>query len=59
VAGGDGRGCTWSNSNPWAVQLLWPDRRIDYIRGVNLLETNPVEGMYASDHFGVQADLRY
>jgi endonuclease/exonuclease/phosphatase family metal-dependent hydrolase len=72
VAGGDGRGCTWSNSNPWAVQLLWPDRRIDYIftaaprrggaghpRGVNLLGTNPVEGMYASDHFGVQADLRY
>ena len=24
-------GHTWSNNNPWATQLLWPNRRIDYI----------------------------
>ena len=24
-------GYTWSNNNPWATQLLWPNRRIDYI----------------------------
>lgn len=72
VAGHAGRGCTWSNSNPWATQLLWPDRRIDYIltaaprRGgtghplaAALLGTRPVSGTYASDHFAVQADVRY
>lgn len=72
VASRAGRGCTWSNSNPWATQLLWPDRRIDYIltaaprRGgaghplaAALLGTRPVSGTYASDHFAVQADVRY
>lgn len=72
VAGPGGKGCTWSNSNPWATQLLWPDRRIDYIftaaprrggaghpRSAALIGTTPVHGVYASDHFGVQADVRY
>lgn len=67
-----GRGSTWSNANPWATQLLWPDRRIDYIfsaaprRGgaghpvaAAVIGTEPVQGIYPSDHFGVQADLRY
>ena len=66
-----GEGCTWSNSKPWATQLLWPDRRIDYIftatprRGgaghplsAALIGTAPVHGIYASDHFAVQADVR-
>jgi hypothetical protein len=29
VAGESGTGHTWSNNNPWATQLLWPNRRID------------------------------
>jgi endonuclease/exonuclease/phosphatase family metal-dependent hydrolase len=65
-------GSTWSNTNPWATQLLWPDRRIDYIfsaaprRGgaghpvaATLLGTQPINGTYASDHYAVQADIRY
>jgi endonuclease/exonuclease/phosphatase family metal-dependent hydrolase len=65
-------GHTWSNDNPWATQLLWPDRRIDYIfsatprRGgaghalqTALLGTHPVHGTYPSDHYAVQSDLRY
>ncbi|HEY7050315.1 MAG TPA: endonuclease/exonuclease/phosphatase family protein [Jatrophihabitantaceae bacterium] len=65
-------GHTWSNSNLPATQLLWPDRRIDYIftaaprRGgaghpvsAALLGTRPVDGVYPSDHYGVQADIRY
>jgi endonuclease/exonuclease/phosphatase family metal-dependent hydrolase len=65
-------GATWSNANPSARQLLWPDRRIDYIfsatrrrggaghpRAATLLGTDPVGGSHPSDHFAVQADLRY
>jgi endonuclease/exonuclease/phosphatase family metal-dependent hydrolase len=65
-------GYTWANSNPLATQLLWPDRRIDYIftatprRGgaghpvsAALLGTRPIDSTYASDHYGVQADIRY
>lgn len=72
VAGPPTTGHTWSNSNPWATQLLWPDRRIDYIfsttprpggaghaRHAALLGTQPVDGTYPSDHFAVQSDLRY
>jgi endonuclease/exonuclease/phosphatase family metal-dependent hydrolase len=72
VAGPPGPGHTWANDNPWATQLLWPDRRIDYIfaaaprpggaghpRRATLLGTAPVNGTYPSDHYGVQADLRY
>jgi endonuclease/exonuclease/phosphatase family metal-dependent hydrolase len=71
VAGPGGPGHTWSNSNPWATQLLWPNRRIDYIfsaaprpggaghpRQAALLDTGQVNGTYASDHYAVQSDLR-
>jgi endonuclease/exonuclease/phosphatase family metal-dependent hydrolase len=72
VAGPADAGFTWSNANPWATQLLWPDRRIDYIfsaaprrggaghpLGATLLGSHPVDGTYPSDHYGVQADVRY
>ncbi|HTZ26951.1 MAG TPA: endonuclease/exonuclease/phosphatase family protein [Streptosporangiaceae bacterium] len=72
VAGPPGPGHTWSNDNPWAVQLLWPSRRIDYIFSANprtggaghprhtaLLGTVPVNNAYPSDHYGVLSDLRY
>lgn len=65
-------GHTWSNDNPWAAQLLWPNRRIDYIfsatprtggaghpRHTALLGTVPVNGTYPSDHYALQSDLRY
>ncbi|MDC7120936.1 endonuclease/exonuclease/phosphatase family protein [Cellulomonas fimi] len=70
--GPDPSGATWSNANPHAATLLWPDRRIDYVfsatrrRGgaghpvrARLLGTDPVAGTYPSDHRAVQADLRY
>jgi endonuclease/exonuclease/phosphatase family metal-dependent hydrolase len=72
AAGQPGEGYTWSNDNPRAAALLWPDRRIDYIftaalrRGgaghpvaANLLGTRPIHGTHPSDHYAVQADLRY
>jgi endonuclease/exonuclease/phosphatase family metal-dependent hydrolase len=72
VAGPPAPGHTWSNSNPWATQLLWPDRRIDYIFSANprpggaghavhtdLLGTHPVNNTYPSDHYALQAHLRY
>jgi endonuclease/exonuclease/phosphatase family metal-dependent hydrolase len=72
IAGSPSPGHTWSNANPWATQLLWPDRRIDYIFSANprrggaghpvraaLLGTEPVDGTYGSDHFAVLADIRY
>ena len=72
VAGAGTAGHTWANANPWATQLLWPDRRIDFIfsaaprRGgaghpvdAALLGVRPVAGTYPSDHYGLQADLRY
>jgi endonuclease/exonuclease/phosphatase family metal-dependent hydrolase len=65
-------GFTWSNTNPWAQQLLWPDRRIDFVfsatprrggaghpRAAELVGTEPVDGTLASDHYGLVADLRY
>ena len=65
-------GYTWSNANPWASQLLWPDRRIDYIfaaaprrggaghpRAAALLGAGAVHGVYPSDHYALHADLRY
>jgi endonuclease/exonuclease/phosphatase family metal-dependent hydrolase len=72
VAGPRTGGCTWSNANPWATQLLWPERRIDYIftatprRGgaghpvaAALVGTEPIRGVHPSDHYAVQADIRY
>jgi endonuclease/exonuclease/phosphatase family metal-dependent hydrolase len=72
VAGPPAPGHTWSNNNPRATQLLWPDRRIDYIFSANprpggaghpvhtaLLGIHPVNNTYPSDHYALQSDLRY
>jgi endonuclease/exonuclease/phosphatase family metal-dependent hydrolase len=70
LAGDGGPGLTWSNRNPHAVVDQEPDRRIDYIfsgfhgrtgmgRPVEcaVVADEPVEGVWASDHFGVLAVL--
>jgi endonuclease/exonuclease/phosphatase family metal-dependent hydrolase len=72
VGGPPTPGHTWSNNNPWATQLLWPSRRIDYIFSANprpggaghtmhtaVLGTLPVNNTYPSDHYGLQSNLRY
>ncbi|TDD93618.1 endonuclease/exonuclease/phosphatase family protein [Actinomadura rubrisoli] len=72
VAGDGGPGHTWSNANPWARPVLWPDRRIDYVFSAwpraggaghpvrcELLGVRPVGGVVPSDHYGVLAELRY
>lgn len=72
VARPGARGDTWSNANPWATSLLWPDRRIDYVFtatprrggvghpvGAALVGTRPIGGVHPSDHYAVQADIRY
>ena len=72
VAGPAAPGHTWCNENPWATQLLWPDRRIDYIFSATarpggaghpihtaLLGTRPVSSTYPSDHYALQSSLRY
>jgi endonuclease/exonuclease/phosphatase family metal-dependent hydrolase len=71
VAGGEGRGITWSNRNAYARRQHEPDRRIDYVfAGLpgrdglgQLLACGVVcddekEGVWPSDHFGVWAALR-
>ena len=70
VAGGRGPGNSWDNRNPFAAQALEPDRRIDYILvgwrrpgGAGRVQTaglacdRSLTGVYATDHFGVFADL--
>ncbi|HZC69661.1 MAG TPA: endonuclease/exonuclease/phosphatase family protein [Jatrophihabitans sp.] len=72
MAGAPTPGHTWANDNPWATALLWPNRRIDYIFSAAprpggaghavrtaLLGTDPVDDIYPSDHYALQADLRY
>jgi endonuclease/exonuclease/phosphatase family metal-dependent hydrolase len=72
TAGDGSPGHTWARTNPWTRPVLWPDRRIDYILSAwprpggaghpvhcELLGTEPVGGILASDHYGVLADLRY
>ena len=68
---GIGAGFTWDNRNPYAGMMFEPDRRLDYIlvgladlngRGwierVALACDEPVDGVWASDHLGVVADVR-
>lgn len=63
-------GATFARSNPYAAVELEPDRRLDYIfvgspdrkrRGEVLRAgrcfTESKDGVYASDHYGVYADL--
>lgn len=70
-AGDGGPGFTWDNRNRFAAYSAEPDRRIDYIlvgppdrhgRGaiesVRLTFTAPVGDVFASDHFGLVADIR-
>ncbi|MFQ5556598.1 MAG: endonuclease/exonuclease/phosphatase family protein [Acidimicrobiales bacterium] len=71
--GGDGTtGATWSKANPYAEQLLEPDRRIDYVFTgwpraggagsavrCRVAADEPIDGVWPSDHFAVTADLRY
>lgn len=63
-------GLTWNNKNPYAAgsSVLMANRRIDFIwmrdpkkifkvRRAELVYERPHGGIYASDHFGVQAEL--
>lgn len=72
VAGGGGSGMTWDNVNPYVLERLEPDRRIDYVlvgwpedRGAgHIVEcrvagNQPVEGVWPSDHYAVSAEIRY
>ena len=71
LAGDGTSGDTWSSSNPHLVDATWPNRRLDYIlvswprpKGVGTpiacrtVGQAPYNGITASDHFGVVADLR-
>jgi endonuclease/exonuclease/phosphatase family metal-dependent hydrolase len=71
VAGGGGRGLTWDNRNPFAAAEHEPDRRIDYVfagwrrdGGAGRVEScrvvcdRAMSGTFASDHFGVLAEVR-
>jgi endonuclease/exonuclease/phosphatase family metal-dependent hydrolase len=68
---GEGPGYTFSRANPNAAPLREPNRRIDYVfsRGPDdrgngeplaaaVCFHEPVDGAFASDHFGVIATLR-
>ena len=67
---GDGPGHTWDGRNPYLSQAMWPNRRIDYvfvatprpvphgnIAAIQLIGTEPVDGIMPSDHYGVAVDL--
>lgn len=67
---GAGPGHTWSGLNPYLADANWPNRRIDYLfvtwprpkpaghpRQVWLAGTGPIDGVQASDHFAVVADV--
>jgi endonuclease/exonuclease/phosphatase family metal-dependent hydrolase len=71
LAGDETPGYTWSDRNPYLANASWPRRRIDYLlvswprpKGIGtptncwLAGTSPVNGIMASDHFAVVADLR-
>ena len=68
---GRGPGATYSASNPHVVDSAWPERRLDYVlvgwprpRPLGnpvrafLIGAEPVQGVVASDHYGVAVDLR-
>jgi endonuclease/exonuclease/phosphatase family metal-dependent hydrolase len=68
---GDGKGHTWDRENAYAAREHFPDRRIDYIfvrgpdrwgRGEPLVArvalTQPRDGVWASDHYAVYAEIR-
>ena len=68
---GDGPGETYSDTNPYVNDSAWPERRLDYLlvswprrrpsgnpAAVQRFGLDPVDGVIASDHWGVAADLR-
>jgi endonuclease/exonuclease/phosphatase family metal-dependent hydrolase len=71
-ASGDGSpGYTWRRDNPLLHLAQWPNRRLDYLftswprttgQGTSiacrLIGVDPIDGVMASDHAGVQAILR-
>lgn len=70
VAGGGGPGRTWDNRDPFAAAEHEPDRRIDYVfvgwrrdggigrvQAARVVCDTPLTGTFASDHFGVVADI--
>lgn len=63
-------GLTWDRRNPWVARVHQPSARIDYVlvglapfsghgsvRSVRLTATEPVDGVWASDHAAVIVDL--
>jgi len=69
---GEGQGATIACANPYCAAALDVDQRIDYVmvghpklggvghvRAVRVFGADPVEGVVASDHYGVVAELRY
>jgi endonuclease/exonuclease/phosphatase family metal-dependent hydrolase len=68
-------GVTWALENPYRARMGWlrPDRRMDYvfvtpprgdgrgaIRAAAVVFDHPGDdGVYASDHYGVLADVQY
>lgn len=70
-AAGSGEGHTWDNRNPFASTDHEPRRRLDYVwvgladptngRGrvlhARLVCDTPLTGTYATDHFGVMAEI--
>ena len=71
IAGDGGAGHTWSSMNPHLADATWPNRRLDYLlvswprpKAVGTPVACwtsghvPVNGVVASDHYAVVADLR-
>lgn len=72
VANAHAPGYTWHRSNPYTHAALEPDRRLDYIfvgrptaqgvghvKSCRLVGTEPINGFFPSDHFGVLAEIGY
>ncbi len=71
ASGNAGRGETWAAANPLVPKrAVYPDRRLDYVMvswprrrnaghvaACHLAGTEPVDGIWASDHFAVVADI--
>ena len=71
ASGNQGRGDTWAAANPLVPKrAVYPDRRLDYVMvswprrrnaghvaACHLAGTEPVDGVWASDHFAVVADI--
>ena len=67
---GDGEGVTYSAINPYVNDSAWPERRLDYVLvswprqrpngnpvRADRFGLDPIDGVIASDHWGVVADL--